>query len=149
MNAVTASRQYTGIPSIRRNDSIHISRLSSIGRAVTEQEAQEIEKEPTAQSTSGAISKKSLRFSKVCEVITLGEKKDEVRLHLFHYFQNRPKNVPPTAHDANVDKDKTEIEQGQTKDSKAENHHWHGACGSRRGPDWGLHLNGKDGGLTA
>ena len=71
------------IPSIRKNNnSIHDSRLSSMGRTVTEHEAQEREKgqELTAQSTSGVNSKKSLRFSKVCKVITFGERTDEVRL---------------------------------------------------------------------
>ena len=64
MNAVTTSHSYTGIPSIHKNYSIHTSKLSSIGRPVTEQEAQEIEKEPTAESASVANSKMTLRFLK-------------------------------------------------------------------------------------
>ena len=62
MNAATTSRLYTGIPAIRKDGSIHASRLSNIGGAVTEQEAQEIEKEPAAQSASGADSKKTKVF---------------------------------------------------------------------------------------
>ena len=88
--------------------------------AVTEQEAREIEKEHTTQSTSAAKQKRSISFSKVCEVITLGDERDEVRHHLFHYFQNRPKDLPPTDHHADVDKDKTQNEQGQKEDDKTE-----------------------------
>ena len=85
VNDVTASRVHTGIPAIPK-DTIHPARLSNIGRTVTEQEAIEIEKEHTTQSASGADQKRSIRFLKVCEVITLGDERDEVRHHLFHYF---------------------------------------------------------------
>ena len=57
------------------------------GSAVTEQEAREIEKEHTTQSTSRAEQKRSVSLSKVCEVITCGYERDEVRYHLFHYLQ--------------------------------------------------------------
>ena len=76
MNISTPSRPHI-IPSLcKNNNSIHDYRLSSTGRAVTEHEAQEREKgqELTAQSTPGVNSKKSLRFSKVCEVITFAGK---------------------------------------------------------------------------
>ena len=92
VNAVTASRLHTGIPSIRKDNTIHSTRLSDIGRAVTEQEAMEIEKEHTTQSTSGAEQKRLVSFSKVCEVITMGDDRDKVRHYLFHYYQNRLKD---------------------------------------------------------
>ena len=61
-----------------------------------------------------------MRFSRVCEVITIGDKVDEVRLHLFHYFANRPKEIRPIVEDEGVDQYKeTSIqikdESGQTK----------------------------------
>ena len=84
VNAVTASRLHTRIPAIRKDNINHPARLSDIGRAVTEQEAMEIEKEHTTQSASGAEQKRSVSFSKVCEVVTFGDESDEVRYHLFH-----------------------------------------------------------------
>ena len=47
------------------------------------------------QSTPGGSSKKVVKFSKVCEVITPGDITDEVRHHLFHYFANRVREVHP------------------------------------------------------
>ena len=52
---------------------------------VTEQEARKIEKKHTTQPASGAEQKRSVSFSKVCEVITFGDKNDEVKYHLFHF----------------------------------------------------------------
>ena len=46
MNIITTSHPHI-VPSIRRNNSIHDSRLSSTGHAITAHEAQEREKEPT------------------------------------------------------------------------------------------------------
>ena len=111
VNAVTASRLHTGIPAIRKDNIIHPARLSDIGRAVTEQEAMEIEKEHTTQSASGAEQKRSISFSKVCEVIIPGVERDELRHHLFHFYQNRPKDVPPSSNGTDVDQDKKEDEQ--------------------------------------
>ena len=117
---LTASRLHTGIPSIHKDNTIHSARLSDIGRAVTEQEAMEIEKEHTTQSASGAEQKRSISFSKVCEVITPGDERDEVRHHLFHYYQNRPKDDPPADNNADVDEDKMKNEQGQKEADKTE-----------------------------
>ena len=144
VNAVTASRLHTGIPSIRKDNTIHSARLSDIGRAVTEQEAMEIEKEHTTQSASGAEQKRSVSFSKVCEVVTPGNERDEVRHHLFHYYQNRPKDDSPTDNNADVDEDKTKNEQGQKEVDKTEGRGRHRAGGCQHSPDWGQHLNGKD-----
>ena len=85
MNAITASCVHTGIPAILK-DTIHPARLSNIGRAVTEQEATKISKEQNSQSNSGAEQKRSVSFSRVCEVITPGDERDEVRHHLFHFY---------------------------------------------------------------
>ena len=58
VNAVTASRLHTGIPRIRKDNTIHSARLSDIGHAVTEQEAMEIEKGLTNQSAFGTEQKR-------------------------------------------------------------------------------------------
>ena len=149
VNAVTASRLHTGIPSMRKDNTIHSARLSDIGHAVTEQEAMEIEKEHTNQSTSGAEQKRSVSFSKVCEVIIPGNERDKVRHHLFHYYQNRPKDNSPTDNYAVVDEDKVKNEQGQKEVDKTEGCGWRQAGGSRCSPDGGQHPNGKDGGFRA
>ena len=57
-----------------------------IGSAVTEREARVIEKKHTTQPDSGAEQKRSVSFSKVCEVITFGDESDKVRYHLFHFY---------------------------------------------------------------
>ena len=119
-NAVTALCSYTRIPAICKNNTIHPSRLSNIGHAVTEQEAMEIEKEHTTQSTSGAEQKRSMSFSKVCEVITPGDERDKVRYHLFHFYQNRPKDAPPTDNNADVGQDKEKNEQRQKEADETE-----------------------------
>ena len=56
-----------------------------ISSTVTEQEARKIEKKHTTQPPSRAEQKRSVNFSKVCEVITFGDESDEVRYHLFHF----------------------------------------------------------------
>ena len=147
MNAVTPSRIHTGIPTIRKNSINHPARLSNIGRTITDQEATEIEEEHATQSTSGAEQKRSISFSKVCEVITPGDERDEVRHHLFHYYQNRPKDVPPVDNNADVGHDKAKDEQGQKEADKTEGRGWRRVSECRCSPDWGQHLNGKDGGL--
>ena len=124
VNAVTASRLHTGIPSIRKDNTIHSARLSDIGRAITEQEAMEIEKGLTNQSSSGTEQKRSVSFLKVCEVIIPGSERDEVRHHLFHYYQNRPRDDSPTDNYAVMDKDKAKDEQGQKKVDKTEGCGW-------------------------
>ena len=91
----------------KSSNSIHAYRLSivpSLGRATKEHEALEREEGqgPTTQSTLGVNTGKVVRFSRVCEVITIGEKVDKVRLHLFHYFANRPKEIRPIVEDESV-----------------------------------------------
>ena len=87
--------------------------LSNIGCAVTEQETIEINEKQDSQSGSGAEQKRSISFSKVCEVITPGVERDEIRHHLFHFYQNRPKDVPPSSNGTDVEQDKKEDEQRQ------------------------------------
>ena len=109
----------------KNSNSIHAYRLSTVpspGRATTEHGALEREEGqgPTTQSTTGVSQGKVIRFSRVCEVITFGEKIDEVRLHLFHYFPNRLKEVHPVVEDEDVDRYKEtpkqkQDESGQTK----------------------------------
>ena len=122
MNINTPSRPFL-VSSIPKNsNSIHAYRLStvpSLGHATTEHGALEREKgqEPTIQSTLGANFKKVLRFSRVCEVITFGDRVDKVRLHLFHYFTNRPKEVHPLAEDEDVGRHKETSIKIQDEDS--------------------------------
>ena len=121
VNTITASCVHTGIPAIRK-DTIYPARLSNIGCAVTEQEATEIGEEHSSQSGSGAEQKRSISFLRVCKVITPGDERDEVRHHLFHYYQNRPKDDSPANNNADVDEDKTKNEQGQKEADKTEGH---------------------------
>ena len=110
VNAVTASCLHTGIPRIHKDNTIHYARLSDIGHALTEQEAMEIEKGLTNQSSSGTEQKRLVSFSKVCEVIIQGSERNEVRHHLFHYYQNRPRAHSPTDNHAYMGKDKVKNE---------------------------------------
>ena len=110
------------------NNSIHTPKLSTVpspDHTTSEHGAQEREKgqEPTTQSTPRVNSKKLLRFSKVCEVITFADSTDEVRHRLFHYFANRVKEVHPTRKDEHVVEDKMEVEQRQEEDNQAKSHH--------------------------
>ena len=77
-------------------------------RVHTEQEATEISEEHDSQSASGAEQKRLVSFSRVCEVITPGNERDEVRHHLFHFYQNRPKDAPSNSNNADVDQDKAQ-----------------------------------------
>ena len=77
VNAITASRIHTGIRTILK-DTIHPARLSNIGPLVTEEEATEISGEQDSQYSSGAEQKRSVSFSRVCEVVIQGEEKDKV-----------------------------------------------------------------------
>ena len=134
MNAITTSRVHTGIPAILK-DTIHPARLFNIGHAVREQEAIEISKEQDSQSNSGAEQKRSVSFSRVCEVIIPGDERDEVRHHLFHFFQNRPKDAPSNCNNADVDQVKEKNEQRQEEVGETEGHDWRRAGGSRGGTD--------------
>ena len=84
----------------------------------------EIEKGITSQSSSGAEQKRSITFSKVCEVIIAGSERDELRHHLFHYYQNRPRDNSPTDSYAVMDEDKVKNEKGQKKVDKTEGCGW-------------------------
>ena len=77
VNTITASHVHTGIPAILK-DTIHPARLSNIGHTVTEQEATEIGSDQDSQYSSRAEQKRSVSFSRVCEVVTQGEEKDKV-----------------------------------------------------------------------
>ena len=89
---------------------------------VTEQEVTEISKEQDSQSNSGAEQKRLVSFSRVCEVITPGEERDEVRHHLFHFFQNRPKDTPSNRNNADVDQAEEKNEQRQEEAGETEGH---------------------------
>ena len=113
----------------KNSNSIHAYRLSTVpspGHATTEHGALEREEgqEPTTQSTSGVNSGKVLRFSRVCEVITFGEKVDKVRLHLFNYFANRPKEVRLLAEDKDVGRHKETSIKIQDENSQAKGSGW-------------------------
>ena len=113
VNAVTALCLHIGIPLICKDNNIHSARLSDIGPTITEQKAMEMEKGLTSQSSSRTEQKRSVSFSKVCKVIIPGSERDKVRHHLFHYYQNRPRDDSPTDNYAVMDKDKVKNEQGQ------------------------------------
>ena len=148
MNAITASHIYTGIRTILK-DTIHPARLSNIDRAVTEQEATEIGGEQDSQYSSGAEQKRSVSFSRVCEVITQGKEKGEVRHQLFFFFQSRPKDNPPNSDNADVGQAEEKNEQGQEEAGETEGHGGSQISGSQHSIDGREHLNGKDVGLRS
>ena len=147
LNAITASCIHTGIRTILK-DTIHPARLSNIGCAVTEQEATEISGEDS-QYSFRAEQKRSVSFSRVCQVVTQGEEKDEVQHHLFFFFQNRPKDDPSKRNYSDVGQANEKDEQGQGEVGETEGHGGSQISGSLHGTDWGRHLNGKDDGLRS
>lgn len=82
-------------------------------------------------------------------MITPGVERDEIRHRLFHFYQNRPKDVLANSNGTDVDQDKEEIEQRQKEVGEAEGRNGCRAGSSRRSPDWGQHLNGIDGGVRS
>ena len=134
VNAVTASHVHKGVPAIRK-DTIHPARLSNIGCAVTEQEATEISGEQDSQYSFRAEQKRLVSFSRVCQVVTQGEEKDEVQHHLFHFFQNRPKDDPSNRNNADVGQAEEKDEQGQEEVGETEGHGGSRISGSRYGTD--------------
>ena len=55
--------------------------------------------ERSMQSNTGFSTKKGVRFSKIIEVITIGEKIDHSCFFLFHHFATRPKDTLPPSKD--------------------------------------------------
>ena len=70
-------------------------------------------------------------------MITQGKEKDEVRHHLFHFFQNRPKDDPPNRDNADVGQAEEKNEQGQEEAGEREGHGGSQISGGRRGIDGG------------
>ena len=57
-------------------------------------------------------------------MITHGDERDKVRHHLFHFYQNRPKDTSSNCNNADVDQDKEKNEQRQKEADETKGHGW-------------------------